>query len=95
MAKPSLKVNANNFIISASLYCPNTGFSAREGNHSAKIGRFNTRTNTMLSVQRNGNDPRITRVTGTPVVPLTANKFKPTGGITAPISIANAVNIPR
>ena len=90
-----ISANVHKFNLTEDLYYPNTGFWAREGSHNANIGKFNTKINTILSVQRNGKDPRITRVTGTPVVPLTANKFKPTGGITAPISIANAVNIPR
>ena len=67
----------------------------REGSHNARIGILSTNISTMLSVQRKGKEPRITLVTGTPVVPLTANKFNPTGGITAPISIAKAVKIPR
>ena len=44
---------------------------------------------------QNGNDPFITVVTGKPVTPLTANKFKPTGGITLPISMHSAVKIPK
>ena len=37
----------------------------------------------------------MTVVTGKPVTPLTANKFKPTGGITLPISMHSAVKIPK
>ena len=42
-----------------------------------------------------GKDPLITVVTGNFVTPLTANKFRPTGGMTLPISIHNAVRIPK
>ena len=51
--------------------------------------------NTTVSEIQKGNDPFITVVTGKPVTPLTANKFKPTGGITLPISMHNAVKIPK
>jgi hypothetical protein len=50
---------------------------------------------TTVSEIQNGNDPLITVVTGSPVTPLTAKRLRPTGGITLPISIHNAVNIPR
>ena len=52
-------------------------------------------TKTTVSETQNGKDPRITCVTGRPVTPLTANRFKPTGGMTLPISMHSAVNIPR
>ena len=51
--------------------------------------------NTTVSEIQKGNDPFITVVTGKPVTQLTANKFKPTGGITLPISIHNAVKMPK
>ena len=62
---------------------------------SAKAGNRSTIIKTTVSEIQNGNDPFITVVTGKPVTPLTANKFRPTGGITLPISIQSAVKIPQ
>ena len=61
----------------------------------ARAGNNSTIIKTTVSEIQNGNEPLITVVTGNPVTPLTANKFKPTGGITLPISIQSAVNTPR
>ena len=44
---------------------------------------------------QNGNEPLITCVTGSHVAPLTANRLSPTGGMTLPISMHSAVNMPR
>ena len=65
------------------------------GSQSASIGNSSTMISTMVSEIQKGKEPLITCVTGRPVTPLTANRFKPTGGITLPISIHSAVRIPK
>ena len=64
------------------------------GNHKARR-KSNTIINTTVSEIQNGKEPLITCVTGSPVTPLTANRFNPTGGITLPISMQSAVRIPE
>lgn len=65
------------------------------GSQSASIGNNKTMISTTVSEMQNGNEPLITCVTGKPVTPLTANRLRPTGEMTLPISIHRAVKIPK